>query len=97
MTEFTGFPEAALDFYDDLELDNTKAYWDAHKKVYVEAVQQPLKALMADLADEFGTGRSSSPIERFASPGTRQTFSPRGPQPEASAHAFERVQDGDRA
>ena len=23
---FTGFPEAALDFYDDLELDNTKSF-----------------------------------------------------------------------
>jgi uncharacterized protein (TIGR02453 family) len=68
MAEFEGFPEAALDFYDDLELDNSKAYWDAHKKVYVEAVQQPLKALMADLADEFGTAKIFRPNRdvRFA-------------------------------
>jgi uncharacterized protein (DUF2461 family) len=61
MPKFNGFPEAALDFYDDLELDNTKAYWDAHKQVYLEAVQQPLKALMADLADEFGTAKIFRP------------------------------------
>ena len=30
---FEGFPVAALDFYDDLELDNTKSFWAAHKHV----------------------------------------------------------------
>jgi hypothetical protein len=28
---FTGFPEAAFDFYDDLEIDNTKSFWEAHR------------------------------------------------------------------
>ena len=32
--DFTGFPVAALDFYDDLEVDNTKSFWDAHKATY---------------------------------------------------------------
>ena len=27
----TGFPEAALDFYEGLEADNSKAYWTDHK------------------------------------------------------------------
>ncbi len=31
---FEGFPDAALDFYDDLELDNTKSFWESHKHVY---------------------------------------------------------------
>ena len=31
---FTGFPTEALDFYDDLEMDNTKTFWTAHKNVY---------------------------------------------------------------
>ena len=31
---FTGFPVAALDFYDDLEMDNTKSFWEAHKTVW---------------------------------------------------------------
>ena len=28
---FTGFSVAALDFYDDLEMDNTKSFWEAHR------------------------------------------------------------------
>ena len=34
MPPFTGFPVAALDFYDDLELDNTRSFWAAHKETY---------------------------------------------------------------
>ena len=44
---FTGIPTAALDFYEDLEIDNTKAFWSAHKHVYDEAVKAPLEALAA--------------------------------------------------
>ena len=51
---FTGFPIAALDFYEDLEADNSKAYWTAHKHVYDDAVKAPLEALVAELEPEFG-------------------------------------------
>jgi uncharacterized protein (TIGR02453 family) len=50
---FAGFPVAALDFYDDLEMDNTKSFWAAHKHVYDEAVKAPMQALTAALAPEF--------------------------------------------
>ena len=50
---FTGFPVAALDFYDDLEMDNTKSFWEQHKHVYDEAVKAPMQALMAALTPEF--------------------------------------------
>jgi len=65
---FTGFPEAALDFYDDLELDNTKSFWEAHKKVYTDAVATPMKALTAALSDEFGAAKIFRPYRdvRFA-------------------------------
>lgn len=65
---FTGFPEAALDFYDDLEMDNTKTFWDAHKHIYAEAVAAPVKALTAELADEFGEAKIFRPYRdvRFA-------------------------------
>ena len=43
---FEGFPVAALDFYDDLEVDNTKSFWEAHKHVWQESVQAPMKALV---------------------------------------------------
>ncbi|MBC7373535.1 MAG: DUF2461 domain-containing protein [Frankiales bacterium] len=54
MTDFTGFPEAALDFYEGLESDNSKAYWTDHKAVYEAAVQTPVRALVAALEPEFG-------------------------------------------
>jgi uncharacterized protein (TIGR02453 family) len=68
VSEFTGFPEAALDFYDDLELDNTKSYWQAHKEVYDAAVATPMKALTAALEPEFGAAKIFRPYRdvRFA-------------------------------
>jgi uncharacterized protein (DUF2461 family) len=65
---FDGFPEAALDFYDDLELDNTKSFWEAHKDVYKSAVAEPMKALTAALEDEFGPAKIFRPFRdvRFA-------------------------------
>lgn len=58
---FAGFPIAALDFYDDLELDNTKAFWEANKAVYLSAVAEPMKALTAELAEEFGEAKIFRP------------------------------------
>ena len=65
---FTGFPDAALDFYDDLELDNTKSFWESHKHVYDAHVRQPMLALTASLADEFGAAKVFRPYRdvRFA-------------------------------
>lgn len=51
---FTGFPEAAFDFYDDLEIDNSKVYWEANKQTYTDAVLDPMRRLTAALAEEFG-------------------------------------------
>lgn len=66
--EFTGFPVAALDFYDDLEVDNTKSFWDAHKDVYTEQVKAPMVALTDALAQEFGAAKVFRPYRdvRFA-------------------------------
>jgi uncharacterized protein (TIGR02453 family) len=65
---FTGFPAAALDFYDDLEMDNTKSFWTAHKHVYEESVRVPMADLMAELEEEFGTAKLFRPYRdvRFA-------------------------------
>jgi len=59
--EFTGFPVAALDFYDDLELDNTRSFWAARKSVYDEAVRAPMTALVDALSEEFGPGKVFRP------------------------------------
>ena len=61
MSEFTGFPEAALDFYDDLEMDNTKSFWEAHKAIWTESVKAPMTALTEALAAEFGTAKVFRP------------------------------------
>jgi uncharacterized protein (TIGR02453 family) len=86
MARFTGFPAAALDFYDDLEIDNTKTFWTAHKDVYEQAVREPMTALMAALEEEFGTAKVFRPYRdvRFAKDKTpyktsQGAFVPRGP------------------
>jgi uncharacterized protein (TIGR02453 family) len=58
---FTGIPTAALDFYEDLEADNSKAFWTAHKHVYDEQVKAPLEALAAALEPEFGAPKFFRP------------------------------------
>ena len=83
---FTGFPVAALDFYDDLEVDNTKSFWEAHKATYQESVKAPMTALTDSLAPEFGTAKIFRPYrdERFAKDKTpyktsQGAFVPAGP------------------
>lgn len=65
---FAGFPSTAFDFYDDLEIDNSKTFWDANKSVYEEAVKTPMLALTAALEDEFGPVKMFRPYRdvRFA-------------------------------
>jgi uncharacterized protein (TIGR02453 family) len=61
MTGFKGWPDSALDFYDGLEADNSKAYWLDHKDVYERDVKAPMEALLAELANEFGESRLFRP------------------------------------
>jgi uncharacterized protein (TIGR02453 family) len=65
---FTGIPIAALDFYEDLEDDNTKQFWAAHKQVYEESVRAPMELLVAALVPEFGAAKFFRPYRdvRFA-------------------------------
>jgi uncharacterized protein (TIGR02453 family) len=65
---FTGWPSDALDFYEGLEADNSKTYWQANKARYEQSVRQPFEALMADLDAEFGPLRLFRPYRdvRFA-------------------------------
>lgn len=66
---FAGFPVAALDFYDDLEMDNTKSFWEAHKDTYLTAVRGPMVALTEALREEFGEAKVFRPYRdvRFRS------------------------------
>jgi uncharacterized protein (TIGR02453 family) len=58
---FTGIPIAALDFYEDLEADNSKAFWTLHKHIYDESVRAPLQALANELQAEFGPAKLFRP------------------------------------
>ena len=51
---FNGIPVEALDFYEDLEADNSKSFWSRNKSVYERSVREPLRALADMLAPEFG-------------------------------------------
>jgi uncharacterized protein (TIGR02453 family) len=51
---FRGWSEVALDFYRQLEADNTKAFWTAHRDVYEREVREPFEAFAEFVAGEFG-------------------------------------------
>ena len=58
---FTGWPVEAVEFYEGLEADNSKVYWQQHKAVYDHAVKAPMEELLAELAGEFGAGKIFRP------------------------------------
>lgn len=69
---FTGFGEYAVEFFDGLLADNSKAYWQDNQQTYLRDVRGPMEALLAELEPEFapgfGTGKVFRPYRdvRFA-------------------------------
>lgn len=61
MTGFAGFGEGAVEFYDGLAVDNSKAYWTDQRAVYEADVRAPMQALLAALEPEFGAGKIFRP------------------------------------
>jgi len=51
---FEGFPAEAFSFYERLEADNTRDFWNANKHEYQQYVREPMIALADELEDEFG-------------------------------------------
>jgi uncharacterized protein (TIGR02453 family) len=58
---FKGWPVTAIEFYEGLEADNSRTFWTEHKSTYERDVRDPMVALLAELADEFGEGRIFRP------------------------------------
>jgi uncharacterized protein (TIGR02453 family) len=58
---FRGWPAEAIEFFEGLEADNTKAYWQDHKPVYEKQVRAPMDELLAELEPEFGQGKVFRP------------------------------------
>lgn len=50
---FTGFTDETFGFYERLQADNSRAFWQANKHAYAAAVRAPLDALLAEL-DAYG-------------------------------------------
>jgi uncharacterized protein (TIGR02453 family) len=48
---FTGFPPEALEFYERLAADNSRAFWQANKATFEGAVREPMQALCDELAE----------------------------------------------
>jgi len=58
---FRGWPVEALEFFEGLEADNSKAYWQAHKSEYETLVRAPMEELLTELAPQFGQGKIFRP------------------------------------
>ena len=54
---FSGWSPKAVEFFQDLQTDNTKAYWSAHRGFYEASVREPMAELLDELSGEFGPGR----------------------------------------
>jgi uncharacterized protein (TIGR02453 family) len=58
---FTGWPVEAVEFFEGLEADNSRTYWQEHKATYERCVKGPMEALLAELEDVFGAGKVFRP------------------------------------
>ena len=62
--EFTGWPPAALAWFDGLAAENTKVWFHANRPTYDEAVRRPFEDLIDDVMEEFGELRGVVPVPR---------------------------------
>ncbi|HTW06558.1 MAG TPA: DUF2461 domain-containing protein [Acidimicrobiales bacterium] len=58
---FKGWQPAAFEFFEDLEEDNSKSFWQSHQAVYEASVKAPMEDLLSELGAEFGPGRLFRP------------------------------------
>jgi uncharacterized protein (TIGR02453 family) len=58
---FEGWPAEALEFYEQLETDNSRLFWQAHRDRYDHDVRAPMAALLEALEPEFGPGKIFRP------------------------------------
>ncbi|MGB5953340.1 MAG: DUF2461 domain-containing protein [Ornithinimicrobium sp.] len=51
---FEGFGPRAISFWSELEKDNTKSFFAAHRDVYETDIRVPMERLLAHVSEEFG-------------------------------------------
>lgn len=61
MSDFQGLPPGLFGFFSDLNVDNTKRFWQANKKRWEHDVRTPMRSLLAELSAEFGPLRMFRP------------------------------------
>jgi uncharacterized protein (TIGR02453 family) len=61
---FDGFGDGAIEFFEGLEADNSKAYWIDHATTYREHVRAPMEALLAELEPDFAPGFGAGKVFR---------------------------------
>lgn len=52
-TRLSGFSTAATQFFEDLEDQNTREFWLAHKDVFDREIREPMAALLDSLPEEY--------------------------------------------
>jgi uncharacterized protein (TIGR02453 family) len=58
---FRGWPAEAIEFFEGLEADNSRAYWQDNKDTYERVVRAPMVDLLAELSPGFGPGKVFRP------------------------------------
>jgi uncharacterized protein (TIGR02453 family) len=71
---FKGWPIEAVEFYEGLQADNSKVFWQEHKGVYETCVRAPMEQLLAELADEFGPGTLFRPFRDVRFSGDKSPY-----------------------
>jgi uncharacterized protein (TIGR02453 family) len=61
MATFQGIPAEAFSFYAELEENNNREWWLAHKDSYNALVRDPVTALLEELEPKFGPGKIFRP------------------------------------
>ncbi len=61
MSGFQGIPADAVDFFDELGHENTRAWWQANTARWQASVRDPLESLLDALEDEFAPARLFRP------------------------------------
>jgi len=58
---FSGWKAEALEFFEGLEVENTKPYWERNKDTYLTLVKAPMEELLVELEPTFGEGKIFRP------------------------------------
>lgn len=57
----TGIPAEAFEFYEHLDVDNSREFWIEHKSEYEQYVRDPLHELAQSLEPDFGPAKLYRP------------------------------------